>query len=84
MGIRRKNENVGQEVIGDQFQGLKTDCPQAEPFQEMFCFVLLYFGLNGVNKEGGGEVGEKKNLKASRSPAWSLPFWPYHFLSSHA
>lgn len=57
MEIERKNQDVGGEVIRDQFQGLKTDGPWAEPFQETFGFVLRYSGLNGVNKEGEVRAG---------------------------
>lgn len=70
------------------FQGLKTDCPWAEPIQEMFRFVLFCFsfGLNGINKGGGGggrgEMGGEKNPNALRRGVLSSVLsWPLPLIS---
>lgn len=41
LGLKRR-EKVGRAVVWASLQGLRADCPWAEPSQEMFCFAVLF------------------------------------------
>lgn len=54
LGLKRR-EKVGRAIAWASLQGLRADCPWAEPSQEMFCCFIWARVVFKKEQEGQGE-----------------------------